>query len=74
MEIHWWEVLVDIITIVLVAGKLLEPLWGAIEVNREHLSLCMLLPVYLNPGTWNHWLIVPPTGLPPLANEYFFMG
>jgi hypothetical protein len=33
MEVHWWEVLVDLITIVLVAGKLLEPLWGAIEVS-----------------------------------------
>jgi len=34
MEIHWWEVVVDVITIVLVAGKLLEPLWGAIEVVK----------------------------------------
>lgn len=31
LEIHWWEVVVDIITIVLV-GKLLEPLWGALEM------------------------------------------
>ena len=31
LEIHWWEVLVDIVTIVLV-GKLLEPLWGTLEM------------------------------------------
>jgi len=31
LEIHWWEVVVDIITIVLV-GKLIEPLWGSIEM------------------------------------------
>jgi len=31
LEIHWWEVVVDIVTIVLV-GKLLEPLWGALEM------------------------------------------
>ena len=30
-EIHIWEVLIDVVTIVLV-GKLLEPLWGAIEM------------------------------------------
>ena len=40
MEIHWWEVFVDIITIVLVAGKLLEPLWGAIEV-RKPVEVCL---------------------------------
>ena len=39
MEVHWWEVLVDVITIVLVAGKLLEPLWGAIEVILHFKSL-----------------------------------
>lgn len=31
LEIHWWEVLVDIVTIVLV-GKLIEPLWGTMEM------------------------------------------
>jgi len=31
LEIHWWEVAVDIITLVLV-GKLIEPLWGALEM------------------------------------------
>ena len=31
MEIHAWEVLVDIFTLVLV-GKLIEPLWGALEM------------------------------------------
>lgn len=31
LEIHWWEVLVDIVTVVLV-GKLLEPLWGTLEM------------------------------------------
>merc|ERR1712088_874386 len=31
LEIHWWEVVVDIITVVLV-GKLLEPLWGTLEM------------------------------------------
>lgn len=31
LEIHWWEVVVDFVTIVLV-GKLLEPLWGTMEM------------------------------------------
>ena len=31
LEIHWWEVVVDIVTLILV-GKLLEPLWGALEM------------------------------------------
>jgi len=31
LEIHFWEVLVDIFTVVLV-GKLIEPLWGALEM------------------------------------------
>ncbi|XP_066260872.1 transmembrane protein 115 isoform X1 [Euwallacea similis] len=31
MEIHFWEVLVDIITVGL-CGKLIEPLWGPIEM------------------------------------------
>lgn len=31
LEIHLWEVLVDITTVVLV-GKLIEPLWGALEM------------------------------------------
>ena len=31
LEIHWWEVVVDIVTVVLV-GKLLEPLWGTLEM------------------------------------------
>lgn len=30
-EIHFWEVIIDVVTIVMV-GKLLEPLWGAIEM------------------------------------------
>jgi len=31
LEIHAWEVLVDIVTLILV-GKLIEPLWGALEM------------------------------------------
>lgn len=31
LEIHFWEVVVDIFTLVLV-GKLIEPLWGALEM------------------------------------------
>jgi membrane associated rhomboid family serine protease len=31
LEVHFWEVLIDVAIIVLV-GKLLEPLWGAIEM------------------------------------------
>lgn len=31
LEIHFWEVIVDIFTLVLV-GKLIEPLWGALEM------------------------------------------
>jgi len=31
LEIHFWEVAVDIFTVVLV-GKLIEPLWGALEM------------------------------------------
>ena len=31
LEIHWWEVAVDLVTLILV-GKLLEPLWGALEM------------------------------------------
>lgn len=31
LEIHWWAVLLDVAAIALV-GKLLEPLWGAIEM------------------------------------------
>lgn len=31
LEIHFWEVVVDIFTLVLV-GKLIEPLWGAMEM------------------------------------------
>jgi len=31
LEIHWWEVCADIVTVVLV-GKLLEPLWGTLEM------------------------------------------
>jgi len=31
LEIHWWEVVVDLVTLILV-GKLLEPLWGALEM------------------------------------------
>ena len=39
MEIHWWEVFIDVMTIVLVAGKLLEPLWGAIEVSTVGIEI-----------------------------------
>ena len=31
LEIHFWEVVVDIFTVMLV-GKLIEPLWGALEM------------------------------------------
>jgi len=31
LEIHFWEVVVDVFTVVLV-GKLIEPLWGALEM------------------------------------------
>lgn len=31
LEIHFWEVIVDVLTVVL-CGKLIEPLWGAIEM------------------------------------------
>ncbi len=31
LQIHFWEVLLDVCVVVLV-GKLLEPLWGAIEM------------------------------------------
>ena len=31
MEVHIWEVIVDVFVIFLV-GKLLEPLWGALEM------------------------------------------
>ena len=30
-QVHFWEVLLDICVVVLV-GKLLEPLWGAVEM------------------------------------------
>jgi len=35
LEIHIWEVLLDLVAIILV-GKLLEPLWGAVEMVRGH--------------------------------------
>ncbi|CAD6996887.1 unnamed protein product [Ceratitis capitata] len=31
IELHWWEVLVDVITVGL-CGKMLEPLWGQLEM------------------------------------------
>jgi hypothetical protein len=31
LELHFWEILIDIITLVL-CGKLIEPLWGSIEM------------------------------------------
>ena len=31
LEVHFWEVVLDVAVIVLV-GKLLEPLWGALEM------------------------------------------
>ncbi|XP_014206778.1 transmembrane protein 115 [Copidosoma floridanum] len=31
LEIHFWEVVVDVLTVVL-CGKLIEPLWGAMEM------------------------------------------
>ena len=37
MEVHFWEVLVDLAVIAL-AGKLLEPLWGALEVDRKRVT------------------------------------
>ncbi|XP_053958033.1 transmembrane protein 115 [Anastrepha ludens] len=33
IEMHWWEVLVDVVTVGL-CGKMLEPLWGQIEMFK----------------------------------------
>lgn len=33
IELHWWEVLVDVITVGL-CGKMLEPLWGQLEMFK----------------------------------------
>ncbi|KAL9923553.1 transmembrane protein 115 [Glossina fuscipes] len=33
MELHWWEVLVDVITVGL-CGKMIEPLWGQMEMFK----------------------------------------
>lgn len=33
LELHWWEVVVDIVTVGL-CGKLIEPLWGQMEMMQ----------------------------------------
>lgn len=59
LEIHFWEVLVDIFTVVLV-GKLIEPLWGALEmltffliVNTGVAVLCAIFYYLLYMFTFN---------------------
>ena len=39
LEVHFWLVIIDIAVIVLV-GKLLEPLWGAIEMMVFFMVVC----------------------------------
>ena len=33
IELHWWEVIVDVVTVGL-CGKMLEPLWGQMEMFK----------------------------------------
>jgi len=63
LEIHWWEVVVDIVTIVLV-GKLLEPLWGALEmvtffavINVGTAVVCAVFYYFLYMVTFNTELL-----------------
>ena len=63
LEIHFWEVVVDIFTLVLV-GKLIEPLWGALEmvtfffiVNTGVAVLCAFFYYVLYMSTFNTELL-----------------
>jgi len=63
LEIHFWEVLIDITTVVLV-GKLIEPLWGALEmltfffiINSGVAVLCALFYYLLYMATFNTELL-----------------
>jgi len=63
LEIHFWEVVVDIFTVVLV-GKLIEPLWGALEmmtfffiVNTGVAVLCAFFYYILYMATQNEELL-----------------
>jgi len=63
LEIHLWEVVVDIFTLVLV-GKLIEPLWGAMEmvtfffiVNTGVAVLCAFFYYLLYMCTFNTELL-----------------
>jgi len=63
LEIHFWEVVVDIFTLVLV-GKLIEPLWGALEmitfffiVNTGVAVLCAFFYYLLYMFTYNAELL-----------------
>lgn len=40
VELHWWEVLVDVITVGL-CGKMIEPLWGQMEMFK-FFAICNL--------------------------------
>ncbi|XP_023333704.1 transmembrane protein 115 isoform X2 [Eurytemora carolleeae] len=63
LEIHFWEVLVDIFTMLLV-GKLIEPLWGALEmvtfffiINSGVAVLCAIFYYILYMFTFNTQLL-----------------
>lgn len=63
LEIHFWEVVVDIVTLILV-GKLIEPLWGALEmvtfffvVNTGVAVLCAFFYYILYMATQNTELL-----------------
>jgi len=63
LEIHFWEVVVDVFTLVLV-GKLIEPLWGALEmvtfffiINTGVAVLCAFFYYILYMCTFNTELL-----------------
>eukprot|EP00088_Acartia_fossae_P021424 TRINITY_DN22882_c0_g1_i1.p1 TRINITY_DN22882_c0_g1~~TRINITY_DN22882_c0_g1_i1.p1 ORF type:complete len:361 (-),score=22.62 TRINITY_DN22882_c0_g1_i1:49-1131(-) len=63
LEIHFWEVVVDLFTVVLV-GKLIEPLWGALEmltfffiINSGVAVLCAIFYYLLYMFTYNTQLL-----------------
>jgi len=49
IELHWWEVAVDVVTVGL-CGKMLEPLWGQLEMFKffalSNFGVSLLTTVY----------------------------
>ncbi|CAG0884035.1 unnamed protein product [Cyprideis torosa] len=67
IELHWWEVLLDIVTLVL-CGKLIEPLWGSVEfslfllvvnVPSTIITLILYIFMYLTSGPSEDYLYTP---------------